>query len=263
MDTLFVYTTDTALITAILIPAKATNRTVSWAIADEAVARVEQNGAVIGVAEGTTQVTVTTEEGGYQATAVVVVEPKPIVIIHPEVLQADSLYSIADYTIPSYIPFWIAKEAARDDSTDVNIQALRNKIDELVPYQMPYNVVTNIHGDPKTRMAFTWFTNDRMTDGVVQLMPIDGQQLPTDDQFKATITVAATPTTTMPLNYATSSSGILKAAKMSPTQKFTYVSHKAIAENLTPGTTYAYRVGVDGYWSEIAKFSTAAATPDP
>ena len=263
MDTLFVYTTDTALITAILIPAKATNRTVSWTIVDEAVARVEQNGAVIGVAEGTTQVTVTTEEGGYQATAVVVVEPKPIVIIHPEVLQADSLYSIADYTIPSYIPFWIAKEAARDDSTDVNIQALRNKIDELVPYQMPYNVVTNIHGDPKTRMAFTWFTNDRMTDGVVQLMPIDGQQLPTDDQFKATITIAATPTTTMPLNYATSSSGILKAAKMSPTQKFTYVSHKAIAENLTPGTTYAYRVGVDGYWSEIAKFSTAAATTEP
>ena len=128
---------------------------------------------------------------------------------------------------------------------------------------MPYNVVANINGDPTTRMAFCWFTNERMTDGVVQLMPISGAQLPTAASFHATISVDATPTTTLPLNYATSSSGILKATKMKPTQEYTYVSHKAIVENLTPNTTYAYRVGVEGYWSEIATFATASDQQQP
>ena len=263
MDTLHVYTTDTALITAIIIPAKATNRHVSWQVADTAIAKVTEQGAVVGVKEGETSVTVTTEQGNFSATAVVVVTPKPIVVIHKDVLLADSLYSIEDYTIPSYIPFWVAKEAARNDSTEENLAALREKIGELVPYQMPYSVVTNINGDPQTRMAFCWFTNERMTDGVVELMPMSDEKLPTHEGFKATMTVAATPTVTLPLNYATSSSGILKATKMKSTQEYTYISHKAIAEGLTPGTTYAYRVGVDGYWSEVGKFATASDKQEP
>lgn len=263
MDTLYVYTTDTALITAIIIPAKATNRHMTWQMADTTIAKVTDQGAVIGIAEGQTTITVTTQQGNYTASAIVVVEPKPIVIIHPEVLLADSLYTIEDYTIPSYIPFWVAKEAARDDSTEVNLQTLREKIAQLLPYQMPYNVVTNINGDPRTRMAFCWFTNERMTDGVVQLMPLSDNQLPAANSFVATMTIAATPTVTLPLNYATSSSGLLKATKMKPTQEYTYVSHKAIAEGLTPNTTYAYRVGVDGFWSEIATFTTASDKQEP
>ena len=263
MDTLYVYTTDTALITAIIIPAKATNRHMTWQMADTTIAKVTDQGAVIGIAEGQTTITVTTQQGNYTASAIVVVEPKPIVIIHPEVLLADSLYTIENYTIPSYIPFWVAKEAARDDSTEVNLQTLREKIAQLLPYQMPYNVVANINGDPRTRMAFCWFTNERMTDGVVQLMPLSDNQLPAANSFVATMTIAATPTITLPLNYATSSSGLLKATKMKPTQEYTYVSHKAIAEELTPNTTYAYRVGVDGFWSEIATFTTASDKQEP
>lgn len=263
MDTLFVYTTDTALITAIITPNKATNRNMIWEIADTTIARVTTQGAIIGLKEGQTTVMVTTEQGGYSATAVVVVELKPIVVIHPDVLEADSLYRIEDYTIPSYIPFLIAKEAARDDSTEVNLLALRDKIKSLIPYQMPYSVVTNINGDPKTRMAFCWFTNERMKEGRVELMQLSGNQLPTSDTFVASRTVNAIPTVTLPLNYATSSSGILKAAKMKPTQEYTYISHKAIADDLTPNTTYAYRVGVEGYWSEVGVFTTASDKDEP
>ncbi len=263
MDTLHVYTTDTALITAIILPTKATNRNVTWQIANPTIARVTEQGAVIGITEGETSISVTTEQGHFTASAIVVVEPKPIVIIHPDVLLADSLYSIEDFTIPSYIPFWAAKEAARDDSTEVNLQILHERIAQLVPYQMPYNIVANINGDPTTRMAFCWFTNERMTEGVVQLMPISSDQLPTNDSFVATMTIAATPTVTLPLNYATSSSGILKATKMKSTQEYTYISHKAVAEGLTPNTTYAYRVGVDGYWSEIGVFTTASDQKEP
>lgn len=263
MDTLHVYTTDTALITAIILPTKSTNRNVTWQIANPTIARVTEQGAVIGITEGETSISVTTEQGHFTASAIVVVEPKPIVIIHPDVLLADSLYSIEDFTIPSYIPFWAAKEAARDDSTEVNLQILHERIAQLVPYQMPYNVVANINGDPTTRMAFCWFTNERMTEGTVQLMPISSDQLPTNDSFVATMTIAATPTVTLPLNYATSSSGILKATKMKSTQEYTYISHKAVAEGLTPNTTYAYRVGVDGYWSEIGVFTTASDQKEP
>ena len=263
MDTLHVYTTDTALITAIILPTKATNRNVTWQIANPTIARVTEQGAVIGITEGETSISVTTEQGHFTASAIVVVEPKPIVIIHPDVLLADSLYSIEDFTIPSYIPFWAAKEAARDDSTEVNLQILHERIAQLLPYQMPYNVVANINGDPTTRMAFCWFTNERMTEGTVQLMPISSDQLPTNDSFVATMTIAATPTVTLPLNYATSSSGILKATKMKSTQEYTYISHKAVAEGLTPNTTYAYRVGVDGYWSEIGVFTTASDQKEP
>ncbi len=263
MDTLHVYTTDTALITAIILPTKATNRNVTWQIANPTIARVTEQGAVIGITEGETSISVTTEQGHFTASAIVVVEPKPIVIIHPDVILADSLYTIEDFTIPSYIPFWAAKEAARDDSTEVNLQILHERIAQLVPYQMPYNVVANINGDPTTRMAFCWFTNERMTEGVVQLMPISSSQMPTNDSFVATMTIAATPTVTLPLNYATSSSGILKATKMKSTQEYTYISHKAVAEGLTPNTTYAYRVGVDGYWSEIGVFTTASDQKEP
>ena len=41
------------------------------------------------------------------------------------------------------------------------------------------------------------------------------------------------------------------------------MSHKAIAEGLTPNTTYAYRVGTEGYWSEIGFFTTAPDKEEP
>lgn len=263
MDTVFVYTTDTMYVTAIILPKKANNRNVTWQVVDTSIAQVTAQGGVMGMQVGQTMLTVTTEEGQYTDSAVIVVELKPVVVIHEDVLLADSLYHIEDYTIPSYIPFLVAKETARKDSTADNLQTLRDKIALLLPYQMPYNVVTNINGDPKTRMAFCWFTNERMKDGVVELMPISNDKLPSAENFSATMTVPATATVTLPLNYATSSSGILKAANMKSTQEYTYVSHKAIAENLAPGTTYAYRVGVDGYWSEIAKFVTASDKSEP
>lgn len=261
MDTLIVYTTDTALMTAIILPTKATNRNLEWSIADTNIAKVE-NGAVVGLNVGETTVSVVTEDGKYKDTALVIVELKPLIIIHHEVLQADSLYSIEDYTIPSYIPFWMAKEAARDDSTEVNLQALRDKITLLQPYQMPYNVVANINGDPRTCMAFCWFTNEKMKEGLVELMPIAKGQKVKENEFVSTITMNAVSTITKPLNYATSLSGILKATKMPATQKFTYVSHKAIVDKLLPNTTYAYRVGVEGYWSEIGTFTTAPENDD-
>lgn len=173
--------------------------------------------------------------------------------------EMDEAYKIEDYTIPSFTQFLIAKEAAKANPTEANMNAVYQKIDELKSYQYPYTVVANINGDPTTRMAFAWLTNDRMLEGKVQVTPItDLTALQTAfDDATDVITVTATSTATKKIRYAIGLSGIPAATGVSQATKYKYTSHKAIAENLTPNTTYAYRVGTDGYWSEVASFTTA------
>jgi 3',5'-cyclic AMP phosphodiesterase CpdA len=114
-------------------------------------------------------------------------------------------------------------------------------------------MVATINGDPTTRMAFCWFTNEGVKEGVVQIRD-NGQRTKDIGQW---ITIPATVTTTVPLHYAISSSGLLKAAKIDKNTAFRYESHKALAENLQPGTEYYWRVGYEGHWSEIGHFRTA------
>ena len=110
-----------------------------------------------------------------------------------------------------------------------------------------------MNGDPKTRMGFCWFTNEGVKDGVVEI---------TRSRDHVVTRIEATATTTLPLHYAISSSGVLDAAKMNKNSAFRYESHKALAEGLQPGTDYSYRVGFDGHWSETGHFRTAEANPE-
>ena len=252
---LHIYTTDTVQIVANILPETATNRNVTWSIADPTIASINK-GTVIGLKPGKTTITVTTEDGGHTATAAIVVEQK---VFHPLVIEADAKYEAKDYTVPSYIQMVIAKEAARRDSTAANVADLQAKINALQPYQAPYDVVVNINGDPKTQMAFAWFTNDTMKEGKVQLV---AKANATEADFANATTIDAATETTKPLPYAVDDSGILWKAKMDKDQAHTYTTHKAIATGLTPNTTYTYRVGVDGYWSEMGTFITAPETAE-
>ena len=148
-----------------------------------------------------------------------------------------TLYEQADYSVPSFVAHLVDARAP------------------LQPKETPYCVVATIHGDPKTQMGFCWFTNEGVEQGEVQIRTMDkGQWTKDKGQW---ITITATATTTPPLHYAISSSGILKAAKMDKRTAFRYVSHKALAQNLKPGTDYSYRVGYEGHWSETGHFRTA------
>ncbi len=60
-------------LTAKLSPVEPDNANVIWASDNEAVATVDENGVVTAVSEGTANITVTTEDGGYTATCVVTV----------------------------------------------------------------------------------------------------------------------------------------------------------------------------------------------
>ena len=148
------------------------------------------------------------------------------------------LYTHVDYTVPSFIAHL----------TDPSVP--------LEPKENPYCMVATINGDPKTRMAFCWFTNEGVRNGLVQIVP-KAKATSKDFESDAVQTLNATVTTTVPLHYAISSSGILKAAHIDKHTAFRYESHKALADNLQPGTAYSYRVGMPGHWSEIGHFRTA------
>jgi len=57
------------------IPSNATNRNVSWTSSNTSVATVNSAGLITGVAQGTSTITVTTQDGGFKATCVVTVTP--------------------------------------------------------------------------------------------------------------------------------------------------------------------------------------------
>ena len=264
-DTVFIIKEKVGGVSPIVQPANATNKRLTWTIDNPAVATVDATGAITGVEVGETVVHATTVDGGFTASAVVVILPIPPVYYPKEVLAADSMYPIENYTVPSFIPFWVAKEAARIDSfsaTAEEIASIAGKLEEmyaaaenLVDKHEPYNMIANINGNPRTRMAFAWFTNEGVTDGVVQIIAKENA-VAADFEGDNVMTLQAETKTTKPLNYAVSTSGIIKATGMSTKQTFTYVSHKAIAENLKPGTAYCWRVGYEGHWSKIAHFRT-------
>ncbi|MDD4844468.1 MAG: Ig-like domain-containing protein [Anaerotignum sp.] len=60
-------------LTAAVMPTDAANKAVTWSSSDAAVASVDANGKVTGVAVGTATITVTTEDGGFTASCTVTV----------------------------------------------------------------------------------------------------------------------------------------------------------------------------------------------
>ena len=242
-------------LSVIIQPIDATNKQVTWSSSDEAVATVE-GGYVKGIAPGTATISVTTVDGGKTATCVVEVIEMVIPVYHPDVVAADQLDESA-YTVPSFTKMIIAREAARNDSSEVNLIALSNAVENLVDKKMPYTVVATINGDPTSRMGFAWFTNAGIMSGKVQLVALADA---TEEDFNnETLDFEAEQTELNDLNYSVYGNKLPIPAN----SKRSYVSHKALATGLAPNTTYSYRVGSDGAWSDIQSFKTANNNKDP
>lgn len=63
----------TTILTAAVAPDDATNKVVTYASSDDAIATVDSNGVVTGVAAGTADITVTTADGAKTAKSTVTV----------------------------------------------------------------------------------------------------------------------------------------------------------------------------------------------
>lgn len=72
---------STGELTATILPENATNQTVYWTSSDEGVATVDENGLVSAVAPGTTDITATTDEGGFAASSVVTVTEEVVTYV--------------------------------------------------------------------------------------------------------------------------------------------------------------------------------------
>ncbi len=68
---------DSVQLTATVTPPDATVKTVTWASDDDTIAFVDNTGLVTGVAPGTTTITVTTNDGGFQDTIEITVTEQP------------------------------------------------------------------------------------------------------------------------------------------------------------------------------------------
>ena len=262
----------TGTLVAQVEPADANNKRVTWSIDDPTIATIK-NGVVTGVKEGETTARVKTEDGDFTAEATVIIAPKPPVKYPQEVLDAEATYKIEDYTIPSFIPFLVAKEEAKIDSlspetTPEMIESIAGKlvvmnerIAELQPKQMPYNQIATFYGDPATHMGFCWFTNGGVKQGVVQLIAKANATVEDFETCECLIILDAQ-TSDATLHYTPIQASespkydICTAAGLPRDTKFDYVSHKAQATDLQPGTVYSWRVGSEGHWSEIGQFVT-------
>jgi uncharacterized protein YjdB len=72
-SSLALFVADVEALTAIVTPANATNKKVTWTSSNSSVATVDATGAVRGIASGTATVTATSEDGGYTAACTVTV----------------------------------------------------------------------------------------------------------------------------------------------------------------------------------------------
>ena len=98
--------------------------------------------------------------------------------------------------------------------------------DEAATGAEPTRVSVVFNGDASTQRGITWYTNEK-TNSVVQIQGIDGS--------------------------------LVETAKITYDEVFEWEGkfvHKALVKDLTPGTTYFYRVGDGVVFSEIGTFVT-------
>lgn len=108
-----------------IVDLNATNRSVNWTSSDASIATVDESGKVIGVAEGSATITVTTNDGGKKATCIVTVTPAAgAIVVEISAMNAagaetDVLTFRDDGTYTAYGMFLGAVEFTYDSTYEV------------------------------------------------------------------------------------------------------------------------------------------------
>jgi len=163
-----------------------------------------------------------------------------------------------DYTVPSWTLY---QRALHSGKTADEAKQL------LIQKDYPYNINTTIHGDPMTQMGVAWFTNANVTGGVVQIVEGKADNAST---FETAREISAVCEAIDSINYVSLSNNnnksnneeLIRSAGFEKKEKRSYTGNKALITHLKPNTTYSYRVGKKGAWSEIGSFTTAKDNED-
>lgn len=116
----------------------------------------------------------------------------------------------------------------------------RSKKESYTHSSAPYDLVTTFKGDAKTSRAFTWYTSDPDSSGVLEIVKGEVNSFTNTE----VLTIEAT-------------------SESIKTDHGTRGVHKAEVTGLEPGTIYTYRVGsgIEGEWSPAAEFTTEESEP--
>lgn len=112
----------------------------------------------------------------------------------------------------------------------------------------PIAIAMSFYKDPKTKRSFAWYTNydqpgnapANATDSIVEIVPA-GQDFDSPEVMRFVGKPEDTRILNLKITYSTNG---------------TFIGHKVLAEGLVPGTSYQYRVGSDGNWSQAGTFTT-------
>ena len=178
---------------------------------------------------------------------------------------ADSVRAVAnakvntDYTVPSFTLLKRAIVTSGTGTDSLKIAKLSTAMNNLASKFFPYNVNMTLNGDPTSRMGFAWYTNSGIATGSVQIV----EGIVDTTAFGSATTFNAWTTNVNNVPYCNSNNMLVALAGIPNTQKYSYVSHKAVATGLKANTTYSYRVGSAGAYSKIGTFTTAKSTKEP
>ncbi len=202
---------------------------------------------------------VETYDGEAAAAASLVIEYSDVMNHLDTVLM--NAYSLVDsnYTTPSWTSFLKAFSAAKDKRDSATVSALELVITKMQGKQYPYSIGMSINGTPTTNMAFNWFTNVGITGGKVEI--VAGTVTNHTAFATPAFSIVANCDSVKNLNYSVSANA-LSAAGIPVNGKKSYMQNKALATGLAANTTYSFRVGKTGAWSEIGTFKTAKANKD-
>ena len=150
---------------------------------------------------------------------------------HPDsLIRIANGKSEADSSIPSYSLLRKALVAVRSDSVVNGSDLLADAIDHLQPKETPFSIVVNINEDPSTGMAFTWFTNEGILTGNVQI--VKGKKSNPEKNFNPLKSVSSMNASVNDLNYCTTANALSSLAGITDDSKRNYVSHEALVNGL-------------------------------
>jgi len=132
----------------------------------------------------------------------------------------------------------------------------------LVSKDYPYNINTTINGDPTKQMGVAWFNNANVTGGMVQIVEGEAGNASAFDKARKIPSVSTAIDSVNYLSAGRNNEEVVASTGFKKGEKRSYTGNKALMDNLKPNTTYSYRVGKEGAWSEIGTFTTAKDNKD-
>ena len=171
------------------------------------------------------------------------------------------LASIVDtnYTIPSWTKYKRALVSALAGPDSLITGAINMAKQLLIQKTMPYELSMTFNGSPATQMGFAWYTNKGISGETLQI--VAGKTTDTT-LFKTPSFTFNAISKVFTTNYNVKSNNLFPLAGFADNSLRSYTSNKALAKGLTANTTYSYRVGKNGAWSQINSFTTAKNTKE-